>query len=414
VFRDTSLVTTMKKIYSYLCHAIRPEGLRDDCAEGLPPGSVLRDAQRRLTEAGIGDILAHSLPPAPGTDLGKIMADNCYAHAPTWHQKATEMFGCKHGADDLLANYSGDVCYDQLNKGNEQVWACDGTFEKAIEEVCESHNVVTGASTNALSMYLKALALADGTGPHSSHPAYSKIDALYPEYLPTGRSMDIWSPDIVDVLTAFNSSLFDGRRRLGGLWLTLGGPFLWGETAHTGDKSIYRVRTDSAKAALGREGDIDCDRDGDDIAPIIAKRLGRLASDLMTRLRALTQDFYFHTYMVPPESRKPAFQAAGIVGVAQELCERISDLGPDIRGHIIVSHAWDYSPQSFAHAQALQRRFPNIEFIAGVGWEKRARLGGMARLCEGYNAIEIGCEDKKQWDDLPAAVAHLKALDSLL
>lgn len=366
----------------------------------LPPGTMMRRAFAQLDAAGISTAICHTLPPHPDTDLGRIMAEHCYAHAPTWRQKAHEMMR--------------DVWYFQLNAGNEQIYACDGSYEDTIAEMCQSHNIVTGASVNAISMYLKALAIGGSGGPHSDHPAYSKIDTLYPEYLPTGRSMDIWNPDIVNVLTAFHSSLFGAGRHLAGLWLTLGGPFLWGETAHTGDGSTYRVRTDAARDALGREGDINCDREGDDLAPIVARRLGRIANDLMVRLRPLTQDFYFHTYMVPPESRKPAFQAAGIVGVAQELCERISDLGPDIRGHIIVSHAWDYSPQSFAHAQALQRRFPNIEFIAGVGWEKRLRTGGMARLCEGYNAIEVGCEDKAQWDDLPAAVAHLRKLDLLL
>lgn len=380
------------RIYSYLCHAVRPLGLGDDDSQVLPYGTLLGRACKMLAEVGIADVITHTVPFHPESEIGKLASALAYPDMPGWPAKTDALFR--------------DCWKEALNGGNEQIMASDGGYEKAVAAASREVNLVTATPINAIAMWLKQLALPDGVAPY-------RLDELYPEYLPTGRSMDIWNPAALDALEWAYKGLSGPKRRLGGLWLTLGGPFLWGETSHLGDGTIYRVRTPAAREALGRDGDIDMQAEGRHYAPIIVARLGRLAVDLVDRLKNLTRDFYFHVNPVPPYSMKAPYQAAGMAGTAQELCERFAGR-TDVAIHLIISHAWDCSPQTAEHVQALIRRFPQIEFIAGVGWEPRLRASGMARLCEGYQAIEVGCEDAAQWADLPAAVAHVRRLASML
>jgi hypothetical protein len=421
------------KIYSYLGHACQPIGigsdddgdpilfkgvtprndsdgqgraLDSDRPEGvlagtkrLPHGTMMRRAFAKLKDAGIENVLAHTIPPHPDSELGQIMSKLCYSELP----RAIEKF---HAIWRDCGN-------SPLNSGEQQIFECDGSYEEAIQEVihvdsgdcaCNSMNFVTSAPVNAICLYMKQLH-KNGSDICSSHPILKYVPELYIGET-SGRSMDIWNPHIVDVLAWFYRQLFGTGRNLHGLWLTLGGPFLWGETCHMVRGSIYEIESVHAAKALRTEKDIDMNNDGRHYAPMITKRLGRIAYDLVNRLKDLTPNFYFHTYTIEPSSLKAGYQAAGMVGVCRELCERM-DAIKEIKAHLICSHAHECSPICSAEAQNLIREYPNIEFIAGVGWGVKLHTSGLARLCEGWAAIEVGLQDKDQWDAMPGQVEYI-------
>lgn len=417
----------------------------------LPHGTMMKRAFEKLDAVGITDSIWHTAPPHPDSEIGLLMKDHCYGHIPTWQGKREVMWG-------------EDVQHWLLNAGSESVWDCDGSYEDTLREMLSSHNVIVGSAINAIGLYLKAMAcppincpsLADkefaSTGNtsrieelqkqverngsrdkfiHSDHPILKHVDELYapvycdPEHkLPDtrdgcyhagqhGRSMDIWNPHIVDVLEIFNKSLFGPGRKIGGLWLHLGGPFLWGETCHTSLGSTYYLNTPYAKEALGRDTDINMELEGRYYAPIIAQREARIAADLVERLKPLCKDFYFHAFHINPNDRSSEYQAGGMTGTMLALCSRLNGI-PDVKIHMICSHAHECSVYTAAHVEELQREFPNIEFIAGVGWEHNLRTSGMARICEGYGAIEVGIPGRDQWTDLPEAINRLRQYEKLL
>lgn len=413
-------------IYSYISHLCQPLGLGSDddgdpadfnigkldcpdsdgkfrlwdeeLPEGVlpsknptPNGTKMRRAVAMLKDAGVNDILAHTVPPHPTSQLAQIMAPICYSDHTRWREKRKEMWR--------------DVWALALNQGEQQIWECDGSFEDSIRYCMDNSNIVISAPINAICMYLKQLHLG-GSNILSAHPILKYVPELYPEYLPTGRSMDIWHPKIVDVLEYFYRQQFGEGRNIKGIWLTLGGGFVWAETTHMGRGSIYEVRTPYSQQCLARTTDIEMNIDGRHYSSIITKRLGKIAYDLVNRLKDLTDQFYFHTYTIESTSYKAGHQAAGWTGVCRELCERMDNI-PEIDAHMVCSHAHECSPMSSAEAQSLIRKHPNIDFIAGVGWGKQLHSSGLARLCEGFQSIEVGLQDAMQWSNLKPQIEYL-------
>jgi hypothetical protein len=425
----------MTRIYNYLCHACQPLGIGNDDdgdptylpgvqfrhdsdgigrildserPEGvlagtvrLPHGTMMRRAFDKLRAAGIEHVLAHTIPPHPDSELGQLMKQLCYADVPT-------AIGKLHAIWRDCGNFA-------LNQGEEQIFECDGSYEEAIRDctrvacdccACKDMNFVTSAPINAICTYLNAIDPQYNSMAY--HPILNHVRDLYPKYITDGRSMDIWNPAIVDVLEYFYRAQFGVGRRISGLWLTLGGPFLWGETCHMATGSKYYINTPSAAKALCRtEEYIDMNREGLQYAPLIAARVGRIAEDLVKRLADLTSDFYFHVYTIPKTSEKAGWMAAGMVGVARTLCERLSKI-PYINAHMICSHGHEASPECAAEALDLIRTYPNIEFISGVGWGNKLHTNGLARLVEGWPAIEVGLQDAGQWSKLKLQVQYIR------
>lgn len=277
--------------------------------------------------------------------------------------------------------------------------------EHSVCDVCEKNNVIAGIAINKIAI---------GMIKFNSQGFKYPLPLLYPTT--TGRSMDIWSPYIVDALESFHRSILGKGRKIGGLWLTLGGPSLWCETDNVTERNgIYHIETDAAREALGRDTNINMTipAEGRHYAPVIVARLGRIAADLVMRLKDVCSDFYFYTYTISPSLWKPIYQAAGMPGMARELCERLSDIR-DVNIHLICSNSFECSAQSAEEGQKLQRRFPNVEFISGVGGESNLRVVGMGQLCEGYKAIEVTMKNDKEWEDLPDAMTYMRKLEKLL
>lgn len=427
------------KIYNYLCHACQPLGIGNDddgdpvlfkgitsrhdsdgigrvldCErpEGvlagtvkLSHGTMMRRAFAKLKDAGITNVLAHTIPPHPSSELGQIMKQLCYSE--------------KDKTIDKFMTIWRDCGNFALNQGEEQIFECDGSYEEAIQEclkvdcdcpACNDMNFVTSAPINAICTYFNAIDPAHNL--FTKHPILRYVRELYPKYVTDGRSMDIWHPKIVDVLEWFYRQQFGPGRRISGLWLTLGGPFLWGETCHLYTGSKYYINSEhAAKALLRNDEYIDMNKDGLAYSPLITARVARIAEDLMLRLSDLTNDFYFHCYTIPKTSEKAGWMAAGMVGVARAVCERINRIG-SIKGHIICSHGHEASPECCAEAQSLIKTYPNIEFISGVGWGNKLHTNGLARLAEGWGAIEVGLQDAEQWSKLKLQVDYIKYMMS--
>ncbi len=179
-----------------------------------------------------------------------------------------------------------------------------GLQEQVIKSICKTNNVIAGIATNKI-----ATDMIKVDSPVFKCP----LSLLYPTT--TGRSMDIWSPYIVDTLELFHRSILGNERKIGGLWLTLGGPSLWCETDDVKERNgIYHIETDAAREALGRDTDINMTipTEGRHYAPVIVSRLGRIAADLVMRLKDVCSDFYFYTYTIAPSLWKPLYQAAGM------------------------------------------------------------------------------------------------------
>lgn len=415
------------KVYGYAHHLTHPSGLGND-AEGntensiaihdgdgddysevrkeLPPGTMLRRAIHRMRSAGITDVLSHSLPPHPQSPMGKFMANRCFAGEPLTFDSINARPSPRQAA------MWRDCPVTMLTAADDQLFACDGSFEPAIQWACQTSNIIAGSSIFYLAPVIKLLSMTPEGDSDIQHPILRHLSDLVPGYGSTGRSFDIWNTHIVDVLELVHRSVIHGRS-LGGLWLSLGGPMLWGENDRAGQGHMYPVRTDAARKALGSDSDIDTRVHGRDLCPVIARRMGRIAEDLIARLSTDTGDFYFHAYPLPAESFRGESMASGTVGVMQELCERLVGCGSKI--HIVVSTASDgISDQNTAHVKHLIRRFPSIDFIAGVGWSRRLGTSGAARLSEGYSAIEVGMRDAAEWTVLPAQMRHLNRLTSML
>lgn len=281
----------------------------------------------------------------------------------------------------------------------------ENSEEETLRELCKNHNIVAGIATNKIATNMIKIDNSIFKCP---------LSVLYPTT--TGRSMDIWNPYIVDTLELFHRSVLGKGRKIGGLWLTLGGPTLWCETNNEKERNgIYHIETQAAREALGRDTNIDMNIpiEGRHYAPVIVSRLGRIAYDLVMRLKNDCSDFYFYTYTISPSLWKPIYQAAGMPGMARELCESLSDI-KGVNIHLICSHSHECSAQSSEEGQKLQRRFSNIEFISGVGGESKLRTVGAGQLCEGYRAIEVKMNTEKEWSDLPYAMSYLNKLWKIL
>lgn len=415
------------KIYGYAHHLTHPSGLGIDdegntdhgqtIAAGhgdtfteryqpLPHGTMLRRAVRRLNAAGITNILTHTLPPHPESELGQFMATRCYA-------EKSAAFDRDGRPSERLAALWSDCLASMLGATNEVLFSCDGSYEAAIQEACASNTIVAGSSLGWLIPTIKLQTMtADGSS-LIDHPVLQHLDAMSPGYGYYGRALDIWNPHIVDVLAFSHESLIGPGRQLGGMWLSLGGPMLWGENDRANLGPMYPVRTPAAREALGTSEDISMQKYGRDLAPIIRCRMGRIARELIDRLVASTpcRDFYFHAYPIPPDTYRPESMASGNVGVMQELCERLDGCGAKI--HIVVSlaSADEISSQNAAHPHDLIRQFPTVEFIAGVGWARRLSTAGVARLCEGYQSLDVGLKDRDDW---AALSDQRRRLDNLL
>lgn len=386
---------------AYLCHGVRPAGFNDDDASGSPPGTALLRAVDMLKHCGIPIVYCHSLPPDPSSDMGQFMADKCYANLRNWGTKAAQMVG-------------HDCPYELLNRGNEQIYPCDGSYEAAIRKAGLDVHLVTGTSINAIAMYLKAASEYDSdgvivNGPHHSHPILKYVDELYPTIEPDGRSMDIWHPKVVDVLAYAYEGLCGIGRPIGAFWLTLGGGFIWGEASWISEDGIYPLRSDYAREALGCKEDINFGQEENRYySDIIVAREGQIAEQLVDRLKGQRDHFYFQTRMFPRTAYRPGIMQAGLNGIADELCERFGTR-TDIKVHLIMSHAWNAQTAETDNAMKLAAKYPNIDFIAGVGWETRLRTSGMAQLLR-FGRIEVQMGDEDQWRDLPDAMMHLQQL----
>jgi hypothetical protein len=356
--------------------------------------------------AGVDALLAHNLPPHPTSRIAGLSKVKAVPRAKSEPAKKPGGWSCDHQYD---------------------VMECDDSYETAIGEMCDSMPVVAGTSLDSIARYLVATetdcSCDDGLSclpqmvPNldgrelSGLAGECEVDRVRREaWL---QSLDIWNPMIVNVLASAHKAVA-ADRNLAGLWLSLGGAMAWALQCGIRKATYeYHVRTDAAREALGRSGIIDMRVEGRHYAPIIARRLGRIAVDLIDELKSECKDFYFQTYTVPPITWKPAYQLAGMVGTTQELCERLVDVS-GINVHMVVSHASECSSQSARHAQELIHRFPSIDFIAGVNWENNLRTSGPARLAEGYSALEVGMLGNDQWSDLPAAVTDVRRLVALL
>ena len=416
------------KIYGYAHDLHRPDGMgSDDDGDPvaqpqeadvpwpwpanpgvmLPHGTMLRRAVAAFNAAGITNILTHSLPPHPVSDLGRFMAGRCFAGI------SNDLHNPQGLSPRLRAAW--DAYHPNLLCGcDNQVFACDGSYEGAIQEALAANHVVTGSSLCQLIPYI----MAEGLQPDGSsvipHPILSGLDELVSSLPFNGRALDIWNPKILDVLEYAHAALFGPGRNIGGLWLSLGGPMLWGENDRAKQGNFYPIRTLAAREALGVDADIDMRLHGVDVAPIIARRLAALAESLVGRLKTLCPDFYFHLYPTPPETARPEPMASATVGVMQALCERLNGM-EGVKIHVVVSTASNQiGMERAAHVHALIRRFPKIEFIAGVGWAPRLGISGAARLSEGYNALEVGVRERRDWHKLPTTMRRLRHVVSLL
>lgn len=370
----------------------RPEGVLPG-RNSLPHGTMFSRAVANVNALNIHDILCHSLPPHPDSDLGQFMATRCYA--------GITPFGVRRKA------YWNDCSPWMLCQGERQLWACDGTYEQAIQAAMANNRIVAATSIRSIAYALKVQNIQQDLSSPIDHPILQYVDELYPDVFPTGRSADIWNDKILDLLEYAYTSLFGQGRVLEGLWLTLGGPVIWGETDGYYDDHFYRIRTPAAAQALGRTKDISMYSEGKVLGDVVTNRLCDLAVALVHRLKHLTSNFYFHTRFVPKSNARPKYQAAGVNGLAEQLVARVSEI-PGITLHMINSHAGTENEQNHALACRLQSEYPGVEFIGGVDWVPNLVKNGTRLLNDGYRSIEVGCMGREDWAALPDAVAAVR------